>query len=420
MRLTIFSSPVLIWDPTAPTVRRPSQTDIRTRSRARPTAVIMLSSISELFSHHGMSDFSDFDTSVANVAGLDMVTKFNDSKYWSSELVNIPFLDRSASGSLLDLDDSPPTYEEFYSTKFPAVTSYNSVAQPNQLAAPETRSQGDNNNNNNNHGSHLFQHTKQLRCPEPMVSSEEQLPTTANTGAPTSYATGALFGAFTENEELFPCQSGLILPTESIEDETFKDLESYAFLPSILQALDSGSYPLTAPSSVTATSIDESLKEQSQMTTLGLMGSGSNASSIASNEPKATVNPLEESRLPFVSGSPRQGAAGAAVPGEGDIVGVSTPSVTIQWGNAASQKQPLLYRPDMGDSNNNIPSVSSNAAFLTTLHPPQHLPSSIKQQQQILGSGMGVNVSLHAASVTTTPNATPLCTSNGGSIFLDL
>uniref|UniRef100_A0A182T285 Uncharacterized protein n=1 Tax=Anopheles maculatus TaxID=74869 RepID=A0A182T285_9DIPT len=66
----------------------------------------MLSTIGELFGDHEVNDFIDYKTHVS------------DSKFWSTELDNVPFLDRSTVGSLLDLEDSPPTYDEFYTSKF--------------------------------------------------------------------------------------------------------------------------------------------------------------------------------------------------------------------------------------------------------------------------------------------------------------
>uniref|UniRef100_A0A182YEP1 Uncharacterized protein n=1 Tax=Anopheles stephensi TaxID=30069 RepID=A0A182YEP1_ANOST len=66
----------------------------------------MLSTIGELFGDHEVNDFIEYKTHVS------------DNKFWSTELDNVPFLDRSTVGSLLDLDDSPPTYDEFYTSKF--------------------------------------------------------------------------------------------------------------------------------------------------------------------------------------------------------------------------------------------------------------------------------------------------------------
>uniref|UniRef100_A0A182Q3N7 Homeobox domain-containing protein n=1 Tax=Anopheles farauti TaxID=69004 RepID=A0A182Q3N7_9DIPT len=77
----------------------------------------MLSAISELFGDHEENDFVQYKTNDGiGPGGLDLA-RLNDGKFWSAELVNVPFLDRSTVGSLLDLDDSPPTYDEFYTSK---------------------------------------------------------------------------------------------------------------------------------------------------------------------------------------------------------------------------------------------------------------------------------------------------------------
>uniref|UniRef100_A0A182MWE2 Homeobox domain-containing protein n=1 Tax=Anopheles culicifacies TaxID=139723 RepID=A0A182MWE2_9DIPT len=66
----------------------------------------MLSSIGELFGDHEVNEFIQYKTQVS------------DGKFWSTELDHVPFFDRSTVDSLLDLDESPPTYDEFYTSKF--------------------------------------------------------------------------------------------------------------------------------------------------------------------------------------------------------------------------------------------------------------------------------------------------------------
>uniref|UniRef100_A0A182ISX4 Uncharacterized protein n=1 Tax=Anopheles atroparvus TaxID=41427 RepID=A0A182ISX4_ANOAO len=541
----------------------------------------MFSSIGELFGDPGVNEYNEYDA-----------TKLNDGKFWSTELVNIPFLDRSTNGSLLELEDSPPTYDEFYTSKLTpplahpvevtgffttpttvpqdcktTVSSWQrttgtAMHQPHtsdhigsltsghresvasggattiagcgvatkrsrtaftssqlvelekefssnrylcrprrieltrklalterqikiwfqnrrmkhkkessnlkdvnrmkgpchcaegdssmspKMSSPSSphrahgNSVGDADRNghqsivnrlmahstyapriigySSNSGSvnpHQFTKEKQLQTIETLPNSAKQM---------YQYGRNSFESSNVAHAEPLPCddlldQSDLILSSDPDTDAELKDLESYALLPSIIQALESSILPLPSPTSSRTTSIDESLKETSQMTMI-LMAP-------PSSEPIAD-NPLNDAPSSFLVGT-NQCAPRPTASSDRNIMGVSAPSVTIQWGNADHQKhhhtshhlQQTLFA---GDSNNN---KSSNSFAPLSVgqqkhHVQQHIPSSIKQQHQH-PVGVGVNVSLHATTMETAPTTTTTMPTNssgngGGCVFLDL
>ncbi|KFB43128.1 AGAP004647-PA-like protein [Anopheles sinensis] len=492
----------------------------------------MFSSIGEIFGDPGVNEYNEYDS-----------TKLNDGKYWSTELINIPFLDRSTNGSLLDLEDSPPTYDEYYTSKFtPSTVHPVEIASisPASTVFPHDRKTTVT----------QWQRTTVLPMHQPYTTEPNRSPTSGNGESVTSgcgVATKRSRTAFTSsqlvelekefssnrylcrprrieltrklalterqikiwfqnrrmkhkkessnlkdvnkmkgpchctegdssmspkmsspssphhahgdadrnghqsivnrlmahstyapriigyklmyqyvsnetsNAEPLPCddlldQSDLILSSDPDTDAELKDLESYAFFPSIIQALESSMLPLPSTASLKTTPIDESLKETSQMTMI-LMES-------SSSEP-IPANPLNDSPFQFLAGTNQPTPESPASSGS-NIVSVSAPSVTIQWGNGNHQKQHHTpnqpqQAPFLEDSNNN--KSSNSFATLSTAHQQKHhIPSSIKQQHQ---HPVGVRASLHLttmeqASTTTTTMPTNSSVNGGGCVFLDL
>ncbi|XP_049280716.1 homeotic protein proboscipedia-like [Anopheles funestus] len=226
-----------------------------------------------------------------------------------------------------------------------------------------------------------------------------------------------------------PGHSNLILSTNSEINAEMKEFENCEIFPSQIFDPSFLSHPLTQKA---ATSIDESLKEPSQMTMI-LMPSVSSAST----EDPSNANPLVDSSYRSLASFNQPTVPASTTSTDGDIIGVSSPSVTIQWGNKNHQKQHHnhLLRPapaieDTNNNNNNNNNKSNNfdspCNGLPLGHQHhniqlQHIPSSIKQEQQH-GVGVGVNVSLHAATVTTTGTTNSMLSSpsDGGNVFLDL
>uniref|UniRef100_A0A182JW90 Homeobox domain-containing protein n=1 Tax=Anopheles christyi TaxID=43041 RepID=A0A182JW90_9DIPT len=222
-----------------------------------------------------------------------------------------------------------------------------------------------------------------------------------------------------------PGHSNLILSSNNDINEELKELENYAYFPSIIEELDSTvlPHPLTPKE---ATSIDESLKEPSQMTMI-LMPSASSAFT----KDLSNANPLvDTSYLPLASFNQSSGPSNASL--DSDIIGGSAPSVTIQWGNKNHQKQhhsqPLRQPQEViGDSNNNksndFDSLTDSFALSHPQHSVQllHVPSSIKQQQQHT-VGTRFNVSLPATTLTSTAITNSMLSSPNdvGNVFLDL
>uniref|UniRef100_A0A182VPY1 Homeobox domain-containing protein n=2 Tax=Cellia TaxID=44534 RepID=A0A182VPY1_9DIPT len=85
----------------------------------------MLSSIGEFFGDNEVNEFIQYKTQVS------------DDKFWTTELDHVPFLDRSTVGSLLDLDESPPTYDQFYTSKLTELP-LPSAMQPTELISYST------------------------------------------------------------------------------------------------------------------------------------------------------------------------------------------------------------------------------------------------------------------------------------------
>ncbi|XP_058121624.1 homeotic protein proboscipedia-like [Anopheles ziemanni] len=519
----------------------------------------MFSSIGEIFGDPGVNEYNEYDS-----------TRLNDGKYWSTELINIPFLDRSTNGSLLDLEDSPPTYDEYYTSKFTSSTVHPveiagisppstvlphdrkttvsqwekttvlTMHQPHTIDPNRSPTSGNGESVTSGCGvatkrsrtaftssqlvelekefssnrylcrprrieltrklalterqikiwfqNRRMKHKKEssnlkdvnkmkgpCHCTEgdssmsPKMSSPSSphhahsdadrnghqsivnrlmahstyapriIGYSSNNGSGNPFPKENQFqykdslpnntelmyqyvnnDVETSNAEPLPCddlldQSDLILSSDPDTDAELKDLESYAFFPSIIQALESSMLPLPPSISTKTTPIDESLEETSQMTMIPMESS--------SSEPIA-ANPLNDSPFQFLVGTnqltPETGAS------SGNIVSVSAPSVTIQWGNGNHQKhhhtpnQPQ-QTPFLGDSNNN--KSSNSFATLSTAHQQKHhIPSSIKQQHQ---HPAGVRASLHVttmapASSTTTTMPTNSSGNGGGCVFLDL
>uniref|UniRef100_A0A182YEP2 Uncharacterized protein n=1 Tax=Anopheles stephensi TaxID=30069 RepID=A0A182YEP2_ANOST len=223
-----------------------------------------------------------------------------------------------------------------------------------------------------------------------------------------------------------PDHSNLILSADNEICAELKEFDHCSIFPSIIEALDSSFLPHSLPPK-TATTIDESLKEPTQMTMI-LMPTVSSAST----EDPSNANPLLDSSYRSLA-SFNQPTVAPAASTDGDIIGVSSPSVTIQWGNKNHQKQHhnhlLRPAPVIEDSNNNnskghnFDSLCSGSALGHQHHTTvqlQQIPSSIKQQQHAVG--VGLNVSLHAPTVTTTgaTNAMLSSPSDGANVFLDL
>ncbi|XP_058056238.1 protein zerknuellt 1-like [Anopheles bellator] len=213
-------------------------------------------------------------------------------------------------------------------------------------------------------------------------------------------AQGALFEE--SAREVLLGQSDLILSgADTGTDAELKDLESYTFFPSIIQALDSGMLPL--PGSNAATPIDESLKEHSQMSMILLPGP------TASFGAPDDVKPFDEAFPLLAPAGPNQcpepGAAVPAADGSGIVSVSAAPSVTIQWGNAGHQKHDhqLHHRPATGYSANKTNNNGTNSSVIsTTPAHQQHLPSSIKQHGNV-----ATKILCGAAN-------------GGGEVFLDL
>uniref|UniRef100_A0A182PSD3 Homeobox domain-containing protein n=1 Tax=Anopheles epiroticus TaxID=199890 RepID=A0A182PSD3_9DIPT len=216
-----------------------------------------------------------------------------------------------------------------------------------------------------------------------------------------------------------PGHSNFILPTNNEINDELKELD-YAFFPSIIQALDSSflPHPLT---SKTATSIDESLEEPSQMTMIVIPSVSSTSPEDASNS-----NPLVDNSYPALA-TFNQSSGPSNASTENDIIGGSAPSVTIQWGNKNHPKQHHSHsfrqiQEVIGDSNNNKSNNFNSLRDSSVLsHQLQHIPSSIQQQHQHI-RGARANVSLNAPTMTTIGATNSLLSSlnDVGNVFLDL
>ncbi|XP_001231056.4 uncharacterized protein LOC4576785 [Anopheles gambiae] len=98
----------------------------------------MLSSMSELFADHEMNHFVEYKTNGSVEQDSLDLTRLNDGKFWTTELDNVPFLDRSTMGSFTDLDELPPTYDEFYSSKLVIPSVVQPMKHSGFLSIPST------------------------------------------------------------------------------------------------------------------------------------------------------------------------------------------------------------------------------------------------------------------------------------------